>query len=196
MGCSFDRIDAVFETKEQTKIFTDIYNEQLKDDLYWGEDDFLVDDDFVRCDDGRYCLGIEDEPLFRTMENGDQLVDVVFAYLEAVPNCTFHLEYECTFNNCGAIIFTTYDYKNGVLKVLDKDSEESYLDYCPNCEWDAYDDENLDGEALCTIEEWEADKVYTCPNCGSVLEWDVYVREAIFNMEDGHLVPVDGCEEV
>lgn len=187
MGCSFDRITATFETKEQTKVFADIYNEKLEDDFYWGEDSFLNDDDF-NLENGLYHLWVEDEPLFRTMENGDQLVDVIYSYLEAVPDCNFYLEYECTFNNCGAIVFTTYDYKDGILKIVDKNSEDSYLDYCPECNWEAYEDENMDGEALCTIDEWEEDKVYVCPNCGAVLDWEVYVWKNELKMIDGKLV--------
>lgn len=194
MGCSFDRINATFNKKEHTKIFADIYNEKLEDDLYWGEDDFLTEDDFTLLDNGHYSLWVEDEPLFRTMENGDQLVDVIYSYLEAVPDYPFYLEYECTFNNCGAIVFTTYDYKDGTLKIVDKNSEDSYLDYCPECEWEAYDDEEMDGEALCTIDEWEEGKEYKCPNCGAILDWEVYVWETELKMIDGKLVAEDEDE--
>lgn len=194
MGCSFDKITATFETKEQTKVFTDIYNEKLEDDFYWGEDSFLADDDFT-LQNGLYHLWIEDEPLFRTMENGDQLVDVIYSYLEAVPDCSFYLEYECTFNNCGAIVFTTYRYKDGTLKIVDKNSEDSYLDYCPECDWESYEDENMNGEALCTIDEWEEGKDYVCPNCGAVLDWEVYVWENTLRMVNGKLISDENVDE-
>lgn len=191
MGCSFDRFYATFKKKEDTKVFTEIYNEKLKDDLYWGEDDFLSEDDFLLDAIGNYDLGIEAEPLFKMMENGAQFVDVIFAYLESVPNEPFYAEYECTFNNCGAIVFTTYEYANGELKITDKNSEDSYLDYCPECEWCAYDDDDFEDEAICTIDEWDENEIYRCPKCGAILEWDIFVDKAIWKMIDGKLELLD-----
>jgi hypothetical protein len=128
------------------------------------------------------------------MDNGAQLIDVVHSYLEAVPDCKFSLWYECTFNNCGAIVYTTYEYENHVLKVVDKNSEDSDLSYCPECDWDAYEDEECEEDALCTIDHWDPEKEYVCPQCGAVLEWDVFVCESTWTMIAGKLVK-DESEE-
>lgn len=187
MGCSFDRIGVTIDKKENIKTFVDIFNEELKDALYWPEDQFIHEDIFEEDELGNYYADIEDEPLFNMMENGAQLVNVVHKYLETVPDCKFSLWYECTFNNCGAIVYTTYEYSDYTLEVVDKDSEGPDLSYCPECEWDAYDDDCED-DALCTIDTWEPDKEYKCPQCGAVLDWEVFVNKRMFRMVDGRLV--------
>lgn len=188
MGCSYDKFHADFAKKEHAKIFSEIFNEKLKDQLYWGERSFLNEDSFSLDNYGNnYSLWIDDEPLFKTMEDGYQFVEVIFAYLEAVPDLPFWAEYECTFNNCGAIVSTTYDYSDGKLTVINKYSDDSQLDYCPECDWDSYEDEKFNGEPLCTIDEWEEGETYRCPQCGAVLEWDVDIYEETWKMKDGHL---------
>jgi hypothetical protein len=188
MGCSFDRLGVTIDKKENIKTFVEIYNRDLADQLYWGEDDFICEDDFEYHENNGYLMAVEEEPLFRTMENGAQFADVIYKYLETVPDCKFSAWYECTFSNCGAIVYTTYDYKDGVLKVVDKSSENSYLDYCPECDWEPCCDGNFDEDELCTIDEWDPDEEYKCPQCGAVLEWDVCVDEYTLRMVDGELV--------
>lgn len=193
MGCSFDRIGVNIDKKDNINTFIEIYNRELKDKFYWGEDDFIDEECFEYHHGIGHMLYVENEPLFSMMENGAQFADVVFTYLEAVPDCQFTAWYECTFNNCGAIVYTTYEYNNGVLKITDKSSEESDISYCPECDWDSYEDDDLEDEVLCRIEDWDPDKEYVCPNCGAVLEWDVFVDESTFRMVDGKLVE-DECE--
>ena len=186
MGCSFDKLGATITKKENVETFVEIYNRELAEQFYWGEDDFIDESSFEYHKGIGYILGVDAEPLFKRMENGAQFAAVVHAYIEAVPDCDFTAWYECTFNNCGAIVSTEYVYRDGVLTVVDKDSEESDLSYCPECDWDAYEDE--DGEPLCTIDDWEEGKEFVCPNCGETLEWDVSVTKTVYNLVDCKLV--------
>jgi hypothetical protein len=193
MGCSFDRIGITIDKKENIKTFVDIFNKELKDDLYWPDNTYLSESDFED-EFGVFTASVEEEPLFAMMENGAQLIDVVHTYLEAVPDCKFSLWYECTFNNCGAIVYTTYEYANHILTIVDKSSEDSYLDYCPECDWSAYDDEDMEDEELCTIDNYDPEKEYICPSCGAVLEWDVCIDTSIMHMINGKLVSVNANE--
>lgn len=195
MGCSFDRIGVTIDKKKNIKTFVEIYNRELEDELYWGEDDFICEDDFEYHDGIGYMMFVENEPLFKTMYNGAQFEDVVFAYLEAVPDCKFTAWYECTFNNCGAIVYTTYEYEDDILKIVEKSSDESDISYCPECDWDSYEDETLDDEVLCRIEDWDPNEAYICPNCGAALEWDVFVDESTYRMLDGELVEDEDDED-
>lgn len=195
MGCSFDRIGVTIDKKENVKTFVEIYNRELEEDLYWGEDDFIDEECFEYHDGIGYMMFVENEPLFKTMYDGAQFKDVVFAYLEAVPDCKFSAWYECTFNNCGAIVYTTYEYADDILKIVDKNSEESDMSYCPECEWDAYEDEDFDDETLCLIEDWDPDAEYKCPNCGAVLEWDVDIIHKTMRLINGEWVDEESVED-
>ena len=190
MGCSYDIVNAKFEKKEHTLVFAKLWNEMIKDELYWSDSYVLDEDSFSEESYGQIWLRIDEEPLFRTMENGEQLVPVIFAFLENNPDCEFYLDYECTFNNCGAIVQTKYKYKDGILDIDDRYSEDSYMSYCPNCEWDAWDDDDFDEDSLCNLEDYDPNEEYLCPNCGEPLEWDVGIYHSRYEMNDGKLVLV------
>ena len=63
--------------------------------------------------------------------------------------------------------------------------EDSYIDCCHECGWVAYEDEDFDDEALCTIDEWDENEVYKCPKCGAVLEWDIFIDKTVWKMTNG-----------
>ena len=189
MGCSFDRIGITIDKKENIKTFVEIFNREMEEHLYCGSDQYINEEEFEEEFFGYY-LQIEEEPIFAIMEAGAQLIDVVYPYLEAVPDCEFSLWFEATYNNCGAINYTEYKYKDHVLKIVDKDSEESGIGYCPECEWDIYEDDDCDEDSLCTIDEWDPNEGYKCPQCGAALEWDVCINERVLRMVDGKLVKI------
>lgn len=186
MGCSFDVFCARFNHKDDTKTFADLFNKMLKDDLY--SDLFMLSEEDFRqlSHDNKYHLSISEEPLFRVMDNGDQLYPVILAHIEARPNESFSAEYRCTFNNCGAIVFTSYEYMNGELKVVSKYSEYP-APWCENCDENGEYSGWVYDEPLISIDEYEKDTVIECPNCGAVLEWDVTVYETILHMINGKL---------
>jgi hypothetical protein len=194
MGCSFDRLGATITRKEDIKTFVEIYNRELKDQLYWGEDDFLTEEDFEQIGPGQYCMSVEEEPLFKMMENGAPFEYMILEYLRAVPDAKFSAWYECTFNNCGDIVSNTYDYQDGELKIERRYSDMAYLDYCPECEWEACDDEDFDDDELCLIEDYDPEKEYICPNCGEVLDWDVDIIHQTMKLVDGKWFDQDGKE--
>ena len=191
MGCSFDRLGATIHRKEDVKTFIEIYNRELEDQLYWGEDDFLTEDDFEEIG-GLYVMSVEQEPLFKMMENGAPYEDMLFEYLRAVPDMKFSAWYECTFNNCGDIVQHNYDYQDGVLKIESRYADNAYLDYCPECDWEAYEDDDFEDDAVCLLEDYDPDKEYLCPNCGEPFEWDVDIENNTYKLIDGKWCDEDG----
>ena len=194
MGCSFDRLGATLRRKEDIKTFVEIYNRELKDQFYWGEDDFLSEDDFEHIGGGLYCMSVEQEPLFKMMENGAPYEDMIMTYLAAVPDANFSAWYECTFNNCGDIVSHTYSYKNGELRIERRYADNASLDYCPECDWDAYEDEDCEDDTLCLLEDYDPEKEYVCPNCGEVIDWDVDIIHETMKLVDGKWLDEDGDE--
>jgi hypothetical protein len=194
MGCSFDRLGATIHRKKDIKTFVEIYNRELADQLYWGEDDFLSEDDFENIGNGIYCMSVEQEPLFKMMENGAPYEDMIMTYLEAVPDAKFSAWYECTFNNCGDIVSHIYDYNDGELKIERRYADNAYLDYCPECDWEAYEDENFENDALCLLEDYDPDEEYRCPNCGEIIEWEVDIIHETMKLADGKWFDEDGEE--
>ena len=124
------------------------------------------------------------------MENGTQFKRVVFEYLKAVPDCEFYAQYGCTFDNCGAGVDTTYIYKNKTLKIVDKYSEDAYIDYCSECDSELYDNENSSNSVPYRLEDWEENTEYKCPNCGANIEWEVHITKTTFKIIDNELVEI------
>ena len=101
------------------------------------------------------------------MENGAQLFPFFKAFLAACPDDDFTAEYECTFNNCGAMVLINFSFNDGILTARTKYAEDGYITECPEC---GYEDE--DGEDLVSLHHWEEGTEITCPDCGAVLELD------------------------
>lgn len=188
MGCSFDRLGATIMRKQDVKTFIEIFNRELKDSLYDEEDAFIDESNFEELAAGIYIMSVEQEPLFKMMENGAPYEDMLMEYLKAVPDAQFYAWYECTFNNCGDIVHHEYHYNDHVLKIERRYADNAYLDYCAECDWEAYSDEELDDDTLCLIEDYDPEKEYKCPNCGAVLEWDVDIINETHTLVDGKWV--------
>ena len=164
MGCSYDILSARIKPEHKSK-FIKMFNHILEADLYddWcvaDEDCFAEDDN----DDGRIVFGMDQEPIFTRMENGAQWYDFICKYLNEVKDDGFTADYECTFNNCGAMVIEEYEYSNGKLKVHSKYAEEGSVYECPEC---GHDDEDE-----LSLHAWSAEKGLVCPNCGAELELD------------------------
>ena len=84
---------------------------------------------------------------------------------------------------------------DGTLKIERRYSEQSALDYCPECEWEAYEDEDLDDETLCFIEDYDPEKEYKCPNCGTSLEWDMDIINETMTLINGEWISDNEDEE-
>ena len=125
------------------------------------EDDCFSEDDN---DDGRIVFGMDQEPIFTRMENGAQWYDFICKYLNEVKDNGLTAYYECTFNNCGAMVIEEYEYSNGKLKVHSKYAEEGSVYECPEC---GHDDEDE-----LSLHAWSAEKGLVCPKCGAELELD------------------------
>ena len=164
MGCSYDILSARIKPEHKSK-FIKMFNHILEADLYddWcvADDDCFSEDDN---DDGRIVFGMDQEPIFTRMENGAQWYDFICKYLNEVKDDGFTAYYECTFNNCGAMVIEEYEYSNGKLKVHSKYAEEGSVYECPEC---GHDDEDE-----LSLHAWSAEKGLICPNCGAELELD------------------------
>lgn len=165
MGCSYDVIHANIKKEDKQK-FLELYKKILAEDLY--DDEWCIPDEDCFEDDGdRSEFGIDAEPLFAMMENGAQLFPFFKAFLAACPDDDFTAEYECTFNNCGAMVVINFSFNDGILTARTKYAEDGYIAECPEC---GYEDE--DGEDLVSLHHWEEGTEITCPECGAVLELD------------------------
>lgn len=156
MGCTYDIIEAKFNEECVVEKFLEMFADILGDDLYYG-DDWDPDCVDVDCVAGDFYIIIEDEPLFCSFDDGEQLTDVVLAFLKQYPNIKFEATYNCTFNNCGDQLFTKYEYDHNRLTI-----KHWYADFyvlgCPECgaEWD---------EPIYTLDGEDE-----CPECGANLE--------------------------
>ena len=164
MGCSYDILSARIRPEHKKK-FIKMFNKVLENDLYddWcvADEDCFSEDDI---DDGRIVFGMDQEPVFTRMENGAQWYDFICKYLNEVKDDGFTADYECTFNNCGAMVIDEYEYANGKLKVHSKYAEEGSVYECPEC---GHDDEDE-----LSLHAWSAEKGLVCPKCGAQLELD------------------------
>lgn len=167
MGCIFEKVNLNFGSKEHALNFIDLYNEMLKEDIY----DELTENDVWVSDSG-CSIHLDDTPIFKPMERGELLNDVAERFLNENPDAKFSADYECSFSNCGDTTITTYEYVNGVLTIYCRWGELPYENYCEECEYDSFEDEDGDGEPIVRLEDWEPDKEYTCPQCGAVIPFE------------------------
>ena len=165
MGCSYDILSARIRPEHKKK-FIKMFNKILEDDLYddWcvADDDCFAEDEMTG--DGRLLFSLDQEPVFTRMENGAQWYDFICKQLNEVKDDGFTADYECTFNNCGAMVIDEYEYANGKLKVHSKYAEEGSVYECPEC---GHDDEDE-----LSLHAWSAEKGLVCPKCGAQLELD------------------------
>lgn len=189
MGCSYDMLGATIHRKEDIKTFVEIYNRELEDSLYYGEDDFISENYFEETNEG-FSMSYDQEPLFDFMNQGAPYEKMILTYLKAVPDVPFSAWYRCTYDNCGAIDTSNYNYSDGVLKIESRHSEDSELDWCRTCDWNAYEDD-VYTDVVCTAEEYEPDKEYSCPKCGASLKFDVRIFYKTLKLVDGNWVKED-----
>lgn len=167
MGCVFEKVNLNFGSREHALKFIALYNEMLKDEIY----DALSESDAQVCDFG--CdIHLDDTPIFKSIDRGEQLDDVVERFLNENPDASFYADYECSFSNCGDTTITTYEYVNGVLTIDYRWGELPYENYCEECDYDSFEDEDGDEEPIVRLEDWEEGKVYTCPQCGAVIPFE------------------------
>jgi hypothetical protein len=167
MGCVFETVDIRFGNREHAINFINIYNEMLKDEIY----DNLTEND-VRVGDSGCTIHLDDTPIFKSIERGEQLNDVVERFLNENSDAEFSADYYCAFSNCGDTTITTYEYDDGILTIDYRGGELPYESYCEECEYDSLETDDDDAEPIVRLEDWEPDKVYTCPNCGAVIEFE------------------------
>jgi hypothetical protein len=169
MGCVFETVNVYFGNKNHATNFINIFNEMLKDEIYEE-----LTEDCVRVQDSGCSIYLNDTPIFKSIERGEQLNDVIVRFLKENPAAEFSADYYCAFSNCGDTTITTYEYAEGILTIDYRSGELPYESYCEECDYDSLETDDDDAEPIVRLEDWEEDKVYTCPNCGAVIEFDAY----------------------
>lgn len=179
MGCSYDIFNGTLKQKEYIPDFIGMWNSVLADDLY---DDFalMCEDDFEVDEDGNNTFGIDYEPLFCTMECGEQIERFLIEFFKTHPDAELAGEYECTYNNCGDMCIKYFTYSDGVIHVKSLYSEEPYIDECPDCGY-----EDKDGDEIFSMHDWKEDKPFICPKCGCEIDMDVGVDEYDIDVATG-----------
>lgn len=147
--------------------------EELKDELYCKFE--LSENDFKQDELDGFELCVDEAPLFKYAEYGQQLRRVIERFLRENPETEFSAYYECSFSTCGDTTMITYDYDNGVLRIETRNADLPYLDFCEECEYEFCDE---DGEfaPLVRLEGWSPDEVYVCPECGAKLEFNGFLN--------------------
>ena len=186
MGCSYDIFTGKLKQKEYISDFVKLWNSVLEDDLY--DDWALMEEDiFKKEDDGWYHFNIDSEPLFCTMENGDQVVTFLIEFFKKCPDAEFEGEYECTFNNCGDMCIKRFTYDNRLIHVQHLYSDAPYIEECPEC---GKDD---DGDELFSMHDWDSKKPLICPGCGKEIDMDVFEEkyDVDIDTEDYEFTDID-----
>ena len=200
MGCSYDVIRAKVRVQDRATFVT-MYNEILKDELY-DDVSFASPDCFDdKVVDGRVNFVIDQNPLFKIMEEGNQVTDFFCKYLFETKDEGFTAEYECTYDDCGAMVVRKCSYQDEILTIESKLAEEGYLMECPECGY-----EDTSKEHLLDLHTWTPDKEMTCPECEAILELsDVQEETEEINVveyceevywEDGEVVVIENFDEV
>ena len=168
MGCTFDCITIKIKQEEKVQAFIDLFNSIIKEDLY--DEDLELDMSYCEQEDDMFVIGIEDEPLFHCCEYGEQLLPLFEQFLKENPDVGFEATYECTFSNCGDMVFNEYTYEDGVLVIKSKHSEFPYLTNCPECGYEAEEDNEI-----MTLNDWQEGMVCVCPECKAEIPYEASV---------------------
>ena len=176
MGCTYDVINAKVKNMDDAKKFIDFFNNFFKDDLYFQ--DYEIDESFITENEetNELWINIDEEPLFRMMSGEESIELFVENFSKKHPKLSYYLNYICTYNNCSDAFYmeVNYDGDNKIkLRKVWADDEGIFM--CPKCEEDFE-------EALCYIDDFEEDKVYTCPFCGADIEYQVEIEESEINI--------------
>lgn len=164
MGCTRDTINMIVKSKEMAEKAMKLFNEVLKDELYFH---FEIEEDDIREEDDCFIIEIDEEPLFLTWEGNEQVAFFVKEFILQNPKESFYLENTTSFSNCGDTNYYeyTYDEKNKELTIRTVFAEFDSLYMCPECEEDFE-------EALVYIEDYKKGETYTCPYCGETITFD------------------------
>lgn len=166
MSCTIDVFNADFGTKDHALAFIKLFNEMLKEDLYIAHEISERDIEFKF---DQYSISIDESPLFSMAERGGQLLPVIKRFLLENPDAIFSAYYSCSFTNCGDTTYIECTYNDGILTIETRWGELPYETYCEECE---YDSDEEDEDYIVDLATWEEDKIYKCPNCGAVIEFE------------------------
>ena len=156
----------VVKIKKQEHIqpFIEKFLTLLADELY---DELDFDESFFEeLEEGEWTAYLEEEPMFNYCGYGEQLEPVFEEFLKQYPDAEISADYECTFSNCGDMVWKHFRYENGTLTIIDKHTEMPYLTGCPKCGHDK------DMEDWASFEDWFEDAPCVCPKCGAEINFE------------------------
>ena len=193
MGCSHDMVRVGLKSKEHAEIFAKLFFEEIKDELYglpWCSkpEHFAIDSEPCA---GMYWMSLDGEPIYSRPDMCQNGIDAIKKFLSMYPDADLIADLEESFNNCGDTHMThlSWSAEKKVLCIDYRSAESPYLDYCEECEYDAWEayeeaceeDEDAEKELdeedfiIARLETHELGQTYTCPKCGAELEFDVYI---------------------
>lgn len=177
MGCTCDYVNINLKTREMAETALKLFAELLEEDLYGSF--FDIDEiDIEEKEDG-FWVRFEEEPLFNTWDDGEQIKLFVKEFIKKFPDEPFYLDNTTSFNNCGDTYYYEYIYDENKKQLTIRTiySEDSGLYYCPECE-EYFDD------PLVYIDEYKKGETYTCPECGAEIEYDADETIQKIKLED------------
>lgn len=177
MGSILEKLYVKTEEKKTAEIFTNAFNRYAGNDP-WMKKHLISIEDFFG-EKGYFRLNIESEPIFSNIDDYKNLEDIVFECVSKTPDDNLVVEFERGFSNCGDTLLVLYKYnsREKELTVISRYSDLPSLDYCPECDFE--DEESF----YVPLDKWMPDTVYTCPECGAVLDWDVSMFEDSYSLD-------------
>lgn len=178
MGCTHDYVNINLKTREMAETALELFAELLEEDLYGSF--FDIDEiDIEEKEDG-FWIHIDEEPLFNSWEEGEQIEYFVKEFVKRYPDEYFYLDDTASFNNCGDTTYYEYRYDEKVKELTIRTvwAEDGGLYICPECE------EDFDGEALVYIEDYKEGEIYTCPHCDAEITFDAEESIEKIKLED------------
>ena len=170
MACTRDILNITTKSKKDMDTFISLFKNFLKKDFY--DNDFEIrEDNIIELKDCCW-TSIQEEPMFTRNENGVQIEMLIKEFVKQNPKTEISLDYSCLQMNCGETLYLEYEYNgNGkTIEVVEKFANDDGIHECWNC------DEYFE-EALLYIEDFEDGKEYECPNCGTKLSLEGYVKK-------------------
>lgn len=178
MGCTRDYVNINLKTKEMAETALKLFAELLKEDLYG--DFFDINYINIEEKENGFWFYIDEEPLFKTWDAGEQIKYFVEEFVKKFPDEPFYLDDTESFNNCGDTTYYEYKYdeklKELTIRTVYSEWGEGLYD-CPECE-ECFE------EALVYLENYEEGKTYICPECGAEIMFDAKETIEKIKLED------------
>ena len=171
MRHSYDKFTAMLKQNEYVQDFLDLWAFVLKDTL---SDNSIVP--VVEHINNQNIFNINKEQLFKIIECGDQVEDLLIEFLRKHPDAEIECTYESTYNYCSSMNLKFITYNNGTIYVHAIHSETPYIDKCNSC------NSTLNNVSLY---EFKNKNHYICPACNAKVSIDINIDDYSIDVESG-----------